>query len=93
VFAAQARFAASAVAIAGTSNTFVRVGDAGSRSTFHFCSACGSTVYYTSEGRADSIMIPVGAFADPAFPAPTFSVYEERMHAWVEMPADIEHMA
>jgi len=93
VFAAQARFAASAVAIAGTSNTFVRVGNAGSRSTFHFCSTCGTTVYYTSEGRADSIMIPVGAFADPAFPAATFSVYEERMHAWVEMPADIEHMA
>jgi hypothetical protein len=34
-----------------------------------------STVYYTSEGREDSIVIPVGAFADPAFPAPTRPVY------------------
>ncbi|AMP04992.1 hypothetical protein CPter91_2643 [Collimonas pratensis] len=50
-------------------------------------------MYYLCEGREDSVFIPVGAFADQAFPAPTFSVYEERMHSWVEMPADIEHMA
>ncbi|MGB7193288.1 MAG: GFA family protein [Collimonas pratensis] len=93
VFAAQARFAASAVAIAGASSTYVRVGDGGSRATFHFCPTCGATVYYLCEGREDSVFIPVGAFADPAFPAPTFSVYEERMHSWVEMPAGIEHMA
>src|SRR5215831_11062762 len=79
LFAAQARFPASSVPIAGASNTFVRVGDARSRSTFHFCPTCGATVYYTSEDREDSIVIPVGAFADPAFPAPTFSVYAERI--------------
>ena len=78
------------MAIAGASNTFVRVGDAGSRSTFHFCP---TDTVYTGEDREDSINIPVGAFADPAFPAPTLSVYEERMHTWVEMPAGIEHMA
>jgi hypothetical protein len=93
VFAAQARFPEGSAIITGASNTFVRVGDAGGRSTFHFCPTCGATVYYTSEGREDSIVIPVGAFADSAFPAPTFSVYEERMHTWVEMPADMEHMA
>lgn len=41
----------------------------------------------------DLIAIPVGAFADPQFPAPNFSVYEERMHSWVQMPIDIEHLA
>jgi hypothetical protein len=80
------------VTITGTSNTFVRVGDGGSKSMFHFCPTCGSTVYYTNEEREDSIIITVGAFADPTFPAPTFSVYEERMHPWVAMPPDIEHM-
>ena len=40
-----------------------------------------------------AIAIPVGAFADPQFPAPVFSVYEERMHAWVGLPPGIEHMA
>ena len=92
VFAAQARFPASAVTIAGASNQFVRVGDAGSRATFHFCPTCGATVYYAIKGHEDSIIIPVGAFADPGFPAPIFSVYEERMHSWVEMPAGIERM-
>jgi hypothetical protein len=93
VFGAQARFASTAVTIQGTSKEFVRVGDEGSRCTFRFCPECGSTVYYTAEGLEDSIAIPVGAFADPKFPSPTFSVYEERMHGWVVMPADIEHMA
>lgn len=92
VFAAQARFPAGSVTIAGTSNTFVRVGDGGSKSTFHFCPTCGSTVYYINDEREDSIIIAVGAFADPTFPAPNFSVYEERMHSWVEMPPGIEHM-
>ena len=49
--------------------------------------------YYTLAGHDDLIAIPGGAFADPQFPAPTFSVYEERIHSWVQMPIDIEHMA
>jgi hypothetical protein len=92
VFGAQARFSSSAVSISGTSNEFVRVGDEGSRITFRFCPKCGSTVYYTAEGLEGFIAIPVGAFADPKFPAPAVSVYEERMHCWITMPPDIEHM-
>ena len=60
---------------------------------FRFCPECGSTVFYTAEGIEGSIAIPVGAFADPKFPGPTFSVYEERMHSWVSMPPGVEHMA
>ncbi len=93
VFGAQARFASAAVTLAGESNAYVRVGDAGTRATFHFCPRCGATVWYTLAGHDDALVIPVGAFADPAFPAPTFSVYEERMHAWVGLPEGIEHMA
>ena len=93
VFGAQARFRAELVTISGVSTQYVRVGDEGGRAVFNFCPTCGATVYYTIEGAADHIVIPVGAFADPAFAAPTFSVYEERMHSWVQMPNDIEHMA
>jgi hypothetical protein len=92
VFAAQARFPAGAVVLAGASTAFARTGDAGGTCTFHFCPVCGATVYYTCDDRDDVIAIPVGAFADPTFPAPAFSVYEERMHPWVSMPADMEHM-
>ena len=92
VFAAQARFARDAVEISGTGTDFVRVGDEGGRARFTFFATCGATVYYIMEGSEESIAIPVGAFAEPSFPAPTFSVYEERMHSWVTMPTDIEHM-
>ena len=93
VFAAQARFAREAVEISGAGTDYVRVGDEGGRARFTFCPNCGATVYYVMEGREDSIAIPVGAFAESSFPAPTFSVYEDRMHAWVTMPKDMEHMA
>jgi hypothetical protein len=36
--------------------------------------------------------VPVGAFADPAFPSPTMSVYEERKHQWLQLPAELEHI-
>ena len=93
VFGAQARFPSASVTTAGRSSEYVRVGDEGSRSRFHFCPDCGSTVYYTSEGMEGTVGIPVGAFADPQFPSPTVSVYEERMHSWVSMPPGIEHLA
>ena len=92
VFAAQARFPRSSVSITGRSTEYVRVGDEGTRITFHFCPECGSTLFYGLAGHEGAIAIPVGAFADPSFPGPSFSVYEERMHHWVNMPKDIEHM-
>ena len=93
VFAVQARFAKGGVSISGTSTEFVRTGDEGTSATFRFCPKCGATVYYTMSAVEDAVAIPVGAFADPSFPAPSFSVYEERMHGWVHMPAGIERMA
>lgn len=92
VFGAQARFARDAASITGESSTYVRVGDEGSAASFHFCPTCGATVYYTMAGQDAWIAVPVGAFADPQFPAPTVSVYEERMHGWVTMPDDMDHI-
>jgi len=91
VFAAQARFRRDDVEVDGRSTSYVRTGDSGGRATFRFCPDCGVTVYYTIDAQEDMIAIPVGVFADPAFPAPVRSVYEERMHAWVQMPQEIEH--
>lgn len=92
VFAAQARFPRQVVEITGTGTEYVRVGDEGGRARFTFCTTCGDTVYFVNEGGEESIAIPIGAFADPSFPAPMVSVYENRMHTWVTMPKDIEHM-
>jgi hypothetical protein len=49
-------------------------------------------VYYVLEGHEAMFAIPVGAFADPRFPPPSRSVYEQRMHSWVRIPVDIEHL-
>lgn len=93
VFGAQARFSLEGASISGESRAWSRVGDEGSKVTFHFCPTCGSTVYYLVEGYDEGrIAIPVGAFADPNFPQPTLSVYEERMHGWVHLPDGMEHM-
>jgi len=91
VFAAQARFPQEAVQVSGASTAFVRAGGSGARATFHFCPTCGTTVWYEAEALPGFITIPVGTFADPAFPAPGVSVYEERMHGWVVPPPDAEH--
>jgi len=93
VFGAQARFPREAVTVVGTSTEYDRTGDEGTKATFRFCPQCGATVYYTLEGDPEAIAIPVGAFADPSFPPPRFSVYEERMHSWVHVPGDVEHVA
>ncbi|MFC4932070.1 GFA family protein [Massilia sp. GCM10023247] len=91
-FAQQARFLREQVAIQGQSTRYVLAGDEGSHASFHFCPQCGATVYYEAEGLEAYVTIPVGAFADPAFPAPTVSVYESRMHGWVVPPAGAEHI-
>ena len=92
VFGAQAWFPRDRLAILGDSAVYRRVADSGNTIDFHFCPTCGATVYYEAEVRPDAIAIPVGAFADPAFPAPRVSVYESRRHPWVHVPADVEHM-
>ncbi len=93
MFAAQARFSDEQASVEGQATEFVRIGDEGSHARFRFCPKCGATVYYTIDEWAGVVAIPVGAFAEPSFPAPTFSVYEERMHQWVGLPSNIEHMA
>jgi hypothetical protein len=92
VFGAQARFPKESVSVQGEFQEYIRVGDSGTRLIFSFCPKCGSTVFYTIEDQPDRVAIPVGAFADPAFQNPAFSVYESRMHKWVHITAEVEHI-
>ena len=87
----QARFRADGAQVSGDATEYIRTSDDGNRVSFHFCPACGATVYYTIEDLPGNLAIPVGAFADPDFPAPRVSVYETRKHAWVGVPEDMEH--
>lgn len=91
-FAVQARWPISEVTIEGRSKCWSKLSDSGNRITFHFCPDCGSDVHYEIEGKfADLVAIPLGAFEDPYFASPAFSVWEKRKNDWVELLGVSEH--
>ncbi len=91
-FATQARWPDAKVQITGDFKEWMRTADSGHLATYRFCPNCGSTLTYVIEGWPGVTAIPIGAFADPDFPQPRFSVYEHRKHRWVEINADdVEH--
>jgi len=87
-FAAQVRFPETAVTIAGPATLYRHRGDSGRTASFHFCPTCGATIAYRNdeiEELKGLVAIPLGAFADPTFPEPVYSVYEARKHPWVSI--------
>ena len=90
-FGIQARWPADRVRVDGRYADYVRVSDEGGERTFRFCPECGATVFYATADAPDVVAVPVGAFADPAFPPPTVSVYGSRRHPWVSVPAANQH--
>ena len=82
-FGAQVRWPDAQIAVSGKSSTWERVADSGHKVTYRFCPNCGSTIAWVIEGWPGVTAIALGAFADPSFPAPRFSVYERRKHPWV----------
>jgi hypothetical protein len=57
--------------IEGDPAEYVRIFDQGEERSRFFCPRCGATVYYWPD--SEHIAVPVGAFADPNFPAPRLS--------------------
>lgn len=92
VCAVQARFPEEVVTINGEHKVYKHAGDSGNVADFHFCPQCGSTLWYHALPDRALYAIAVGAFADKDFPAPEYSVYEERKHGWLTIEGDgIEH--
>ncbi len=79
-FGVAAYFPVAAVTITGERREWTRP-------TASFCPTCGGTIALALGRRPDLIGIPVGTFADPAFPPPLRSVWEENKHIWVEITA------
>lgn len=95
VFASNARFRREQITrFGGTATEYKRSSDSGNGLTFRFCPVCGSTVYWEGESFPGLVAVAIGAFGDPAFPPPGFSVYERARHHWVPLPSDppIEHV-
>ena len=70
----------------GEARQYTRSSDSGQSVTFHFCPHCGSTVFWEPQRLPAMIGVAVGAFADPAFPAPSQSVFAQHRHPWVWLP-------
>jgi hypothetical protein len=94
IFGVQARFPRERVSIEGLHTAYERVADSGNRVTTHFCPDCGSTVFWELEVAPDLIAVAVGAFADPGFPDPKHSVFENMRHRWALHPGELpmEHL-
>jgi hypothetical protein len=74
---------------AGPSSHYTRMGDSGSALEFHFCPACGSTVYWYPAFRPGLVAIALGCFGGPeVIGGPQQSVYEAHRHPWVAIAAD-----
>ena len=82
-FSAQARFPDTALTIHGRAQSYEPASEGGAKAIFHFCPDCGATVFYKAGPFPDMTAVAIGAFADPDFPPPSISVFENRKHRWV----------
>ena len=83
-------FKKSLVRTEGAEKVYTRHAQEGRKISFHFCPNCGSSVYWDADIRPDQYGIAVGAFADPDFPPPAYSVWEESKHPWVQLPGGVQ---
>jgi hypothetical protein len=92
VFSVQARLPIEHVTIEGPSTTWTfpesgkppatfRSCDSGG-ATYHFCPACGSTVYWEISAAPDIVGVAVGGFTDPTFPPPMIAGFEAYGAGW-----------
>jgi hypothetical protein len=90
-FGVVAFFANEHLRTEGPSKVYVRDGQEGRKVHMHFCPNCGTTVYWEADIRPGAIGVALGAFADPAFPRPTVSVWEQTRHPWVDFGHELQH--
>jgi hypothetical protein len=89
-FSVNAFYAADTVEVTGASREYRRVAESGRNVRMYFCPTCGSTVYWKPDADPTIIGVAVGALADPDFPAPTMSVFEQSKHHWVNFAPEVE---
>jgi hypothetical protein len=85
------RWLKTQIRIEGQDKIFARQADSGFEIRFHFCPSCGSNVFWEGDRTPEFCGITVGSFADPAFPAPTASVWETTKHPWLEVTSATEN--
>jgi hypothetical protein len=84
-FGVAAFYQKEKVQVSGATSCYSTTSNSGYEFSFYFCPNCGSTVYWETSRKPDVIVVAAGAFADPGFPAPTQSVFEEHQHPWLKL--------
>ncbi len=74
---------------AGETKTFRRSSDAGRWFDCHFCTTCGTTLYWTMEIWPDRIGVPIGCLDGPALPKPNVAVFTKHIPDWAAFDEDI----
>jgi hypothetical protein len=86
-----AAFEKAKVAIAGDTKVFDRHGQSGGKVRFYFCPNCGTSLYWEADARPGLYILAVGTFADPDFPRPSVSIFEETKHSWTQLSDGMTH--
>ena len=72
------------VSKSGETSSYKRINDTGEQVEFFFCANCGTSVWWTTNTIPGYLATAGGCFADPEFPAPLMSLWEETKHPWVK---------
>jgi len=90
-FGVGAYYPSESVGVCGATHEFIRPSAAGGSFKTFFCPRCGSSVFWVAAKHPSMIGVAVGAFADPGYPGPVRSVWEQTKHAWVSIDCAQEH--
>ena len=88
-FGVGAYYPDSQVKVSGKATEYVRTADSGAPFHIFFCPTCGTSLYWTTARNPGTYGIAVGAFADPSYPEPSRSVFDQSKHAWVTFRPEV----
>lgn len=84
-FGVGAFYPTAAVTVSGTPREFTRPAASGGEVHTYFCPTCGSTLYWRATNLPGWVGVAVGALANPDYPRPVRSVFEQSKHGWVDI--------
>jgi hypothetical protein len=84
-FGVGAFYPAETVIISGTPKEFTRAAASGGKVHTYFCPNCGSSIYWKADNLPALIGVAVGALADPEYPPPVRSIFEQSKHNWGQL--------
>ncbi len=90
-FGVGAFYPSDQVRLTGEAKEYRRPTASGATVRAYFCPTCGTTVYWQADRLPGFVGIAVGAIADPTFPHPRRSVFEQTRHHWVHIDPASEH--